>query len=74
MLDDNSGKDDVSNYDIHQSIISAKQHITDKNKVFSLRNVTNEEISSTIKTLNCKKPLYLMTYLPKFFSSLVRLE
>ena len=31
ILDDNSGKCDVSNYDNHPSIITIKQHITDKN-------------------------------------------
>ena len=36
-------------------IITIKQHITDKNKAFSFRKVTKEEISSTIKTLNRKK-------------------
>ena len=40
MLDDNSGKGDDSNYDNHPSIISIKQHITDKKKVFSFRNIT----------------------------------
>ena len=34
MLDDDYGKGDVSNYDNHPSIISIKQHITDKKKVF----------------------------------------
>ena len=52
MFEDNSSKDDVSNYDNHPSITSTKQHITDKNTVFSFRNVTKEEISSAIKTLN----------------------
>ena len=47
------GKSD--NYDNHPSIITIKQHITDNNKVFALRNVTKEEISSGIQTLNCKK-------------------
>ena len=37
------------------SIITIKQHITDKNKVFSFRKVTEDEISSAIKTLNHKK-------------------
>ena len=36
-------------------IITIKQHITDKNKAFSFRKVTKEEISSVIKTLNRKK-------------------
>ena len=36
-------------------IITIKQHITDKNKAFSFRKVTKEEISSAIKTLNRKK-------------------
>ena len=36
ILDDKSGKGDVSNYDNHPSIITIKQHITDKNKVFFL--------------------------------------
>ena len=31
ILDDNPGKCDVSNYDNHPSIITIKQHITDKN-------------------------------------------
>ena len=35
--------------------ITIKQHITDKNKAFSFRKVTKEEISSAIKTLNRKK-------------------
>ena len=55
MLDGNPGKGDVSSYDNHPSIISIKQHIRDKNKDFSFRNVTKEEISSAIKTLNRKK-------------------
>ena len=55
MLDDNSGKGHVSNYDNHPSIISRKRHLTDKYKVFSFRNGTKEEISSEIKTLNRKK-------------------
>ena len=71
ILDDKSGKGDVSNYDNHPSIITIKQHITDKNKVFSFRKVTKDEISSAIKTLNHKKPHYLMTCLPKSFNSLV---
>ena len=58
ILDHKSGKGDVSNYDNHASLISTKQHITDKNKVFSFRNVTKEEISSAIKkTLNSKKAI-----------------
>ena len=57
MLDDNAGKSDVSNYDNHPNIISIKQHIADKNKVFSFRNVTKEEVSSAIKTLNRKKAI-----------------
>ena len=36
-------------------MITIKQHITDKNKVFSFRKVTTDEISSAIKTLNHKK-------------------
>ena len=55
ILDDKSGKGDVSNYDNHLSIITIKQHITDKNKVFCFRKVTKDEISSAIKTLNHKK-------------------
>ena len=55
MLNNNSGKGDVSSYENHPNINSIKQHITDKNKVFSFRNVTKEEISSAIKTLNRKK-------------------
>ena len=55
ILDDKSGKGDVSNYDNHPSIITIKQHITDQNKVFSFRKVTKDEISSAIKTLNHKK-------------------
>ena len=65
FLDDKSGKDDVSNDDNHPSIhnyysnqayiITIKQHITNKNKAFSFRKVTKEEISSAIKTLNRKK-------------------
>ena len=55
ILDDKSGKGDVSNYDNHPTIITIKQHIADKNKVFSFRNVTKDDISSTIKKLNCKK-------------------
>ena len=31
-------------------MITLKQHITDINKVFSLRKVTKEEISSAIKS------------------------
>ena len=57
MLDDDSGKGDYSNYDNHPSIISVKQHIADKNKVFSFRNVTTEELFSAIKTLYCKKAI-----------------
>ena len=69
---DNSGKGDVSNYDNHPSMISTKQHMAYKNQVFSFRNIT-KKISSAIKTLNGKKkPLYLMRYLPKSFSSLVK--
>ena len=45
----------INKYENHPSINSIKQHITDKNKVFSFRNVTKEEISSAIKTLNRKK-------------------
>ena len=55
ILDDKSGKGDVSNYDNHLSIITIKQHITNKSKVFSFRKVTKDEISSAIKTLNHKK-------------------
>ena len=44
ILDDKSGKGDVSNYDNHPSIITIKQHITDKNKVFSFRKVAKDEI------------------------------
>ena len=55
ILDDKSGKGDVSNYHNHPSIITIKQNITDKNKVFSFRKVTKDEISSAIKTLNHKK-------------------
>ena len=55
MFEDNSGKGDGSNYDNHPTIISIKQHITDKSTVFSFRNVTKEKISSVIKTLNCMK-------------------
>ena len=36
-------------------MITIKQHITDKNKVFSFKEFTKEEISSAIKTLNHKK-------------------
>ena len=57
MLDDDSGKGDYSNYDNHPSIISVKQHIADKNKVFSFRNVTTEELFAAIKTLYCKKAI-----------------
>ena len=42
IFKDNFGKGDVSNYDNHSSIISIKQHITNKNRVFSFRNVTKE--------------------------------
>ena len=55
MLGDKSGKGEVSNYDNHPSIITIKQHISDKNKVFSFRKVTKYEISSEIKKLNRKK-------------------
>ena len=48
MHDDNSSKGYDSNYDIHRNI-------TGKNKVFSFRNVTKEESSGVIKTLNCTK-------------------
>ena len=34
ILDEKSGKGDVSNYDNHPSIITIKQHIKNKNKVF----------------------------------------
>ena len=54
IIHDNSGIGDYSNYDNHPSIISIKQHITDKSKVFSFRKVTKEEISSAIKTQNRK--------------------
>ena len=36
-------------------IITIKQHIADKNKAFSFRKVTKEEISSAMKILNRKK-------------------
>ena len=49
------GKGDISNYDNRPSIITIKPRIADTNKVFSFRKVTKEEISSAIKTLNCKK-------------------
>ena len=57
ILDDKSGEGIVSNYDNHPSIITTKQHIKNKKdkKVFSFRKVTKDQISSTIKTLNCKK-------------------
>ena len=55
MLDDNSSKGDVSSHDDHPSIISIKQHITDKSKCFSFRNVTKEEIASANKRFNRKK-------------------
>ena len=54
-VNNNSVKSGVSNYDNYSSIISIKQHITSKNKVFWCRKVTKEEISSAIKTLNRKK-------------------
>ena len=56
MLDDNSGKGDASIYDNHLSMISIKQHITEKNKVFYFRKVAKGKISC----------------LPKSFSSLVK--
>ena len=37
ILDDKPGKGDVSNYHNHPSIISTKQHITDKKQVFPFR-------------------------------------
>ena len=37
--------------------MNIKQHIADKNKAFSFRKVTKDEISSTIKTLNRKKAI-----------------
>ena len=55
ILDDKSGKGDVSSYDNRPTIITIKQDITDKNKVFSFRKVTKDEISSAIQTLNHKK-------------------
>ena len=55
ILDDKSGKGDVSNYDNHPSIIFIRQYITDKSKFFPFRKVTEEEISSAIKPLNRKK-------------------
>ena len=55
ILDDKSGKGDASNCDNHPSIITVKQHITNKNKVFSFRKVSKDEVSSTIKKLNYKK-------------------
>ena len=64
------GKDD-SNYDNHPSIISIKQHITEKNKVFSFRNLTKDAKIAKSHEIT-KKPLYLMTYLPKSLSSLVK--
>ena len=48
-------------YDNHPSIISIKQHITEKNKVFSFRKVTKEEISSGVKTLNRKTVSYFLS-------------
>ena len=42
MRDDSSDKGDVSNCDKHPSIISIKQHISDKNKAFSVRSATKE--------------------------------
>ena len=51
-FDDKGG---VSNYDNHPSIITMKQHITNKKKVFSFRKVTKDEISSAIKKLSRKK-------------------
>ena len=67
ILDDKSGKGHVSNsnYDNHPSIITIKQHKADKNRVFSFIMVTKDKIFSAIKTLNHKKPHYLMTCLPK---------
>ena len=71
-LDNKSGKGDVSNDDNHPRITAIKQHNRQKQN-FSFRKVTKDEISSAIKALNRKKPLYLMTYLTKSFSSLVKL-
>lgn len=34
ILDDNSGKSDLSNHDNQASIITVKQHIADKNSLF----------------------------------------
>ena len=39
ILDDKSGKGDVSNYNNQPSIITIKQHITDKKKVFFLERL-----------------------------------
>ena len=70
ILDDKSGKGDVSNYYNHPSIITIKQHITDKKKVFSFRKVTKDEISSAIKTLNHKKATYIPTKIIQQFSDI----
>ena len=50
ILDDKSGKGDVSNYDNHPNIITIKQRIADTNKVFSFRTAIKEEISYAIQT------------------------
>ena len=51
ILDDKSGKVDVSNYNNHSILVTIKQRITDTSKVFFFRKVTKEETSSAIKTL-----------------------
>ena len=55
ILEDKSGKGDVSNYDNHPNIITIKQRIADTNKVFSFRTAIKEQISYAIQTLTCKK-------------------
>ena len=49
VLDDKSGKGDVSNYDNHPNIITIKQYITDKNKVFSFGNVKKNKFLQRLR-------------------------
>ena len=72
ILDNKTGKGDDSNYNNHPSIITIKQHIKDKNNVFSFRKLTKDEISSAIKNLNRKKATLSNDIIPKSFNSLVK--
>ena len=57
-------------------MITIKQQITEKNKVFPFRKVTKDKISSTIKTLNRKKATLsndIPTKIIQQFSDIVRI-